>query len=117
MVHAHQALSSMGLESVLHARTMKIRAVFTDHSLFGFNDTASILTNKLLVFFLSDIDNVICVSHTAKENTVLRARLKDPTRVYVVPNAIEAQQFRPMKDINKHNNGHSELKYCRFPLA
>lgn len=88
----------MGLEAVLHARTMKIKAIFTDHSLFGFSDSASILTNKLLVFFLRDIDNVICVSHTAKENTVLRADLKDPARVYVIPNAIVAEQFRPMRD-------------------
>jgi phosphatidylinositol glycan class A protein len=98
LVHAHQALSAIGLEAILHARTMKIKAVFTDHSLFGFNDAASILTNKLLVFFLSDVDNVICVSHTAKENTVLRAGLKDPSRVYVIPNAIVAEQFRPMRD-------------------
>ncbi|UZJ56844.1 hypothetical protein CBS101457_006164 [Exobasidium rhododendri] len=98
MVHSHQALSAMGLEAIMHARTMGIKTVFTDHSLFGFNDTASILTNKLLLFFLSDVDNVICVSHTAKENTVLRAALKDPTRVYVVPNAIVAEQYRPKQD-------------------
>jgi phosphatidylinositol glycan class A protein len=99
LVHSHQALSSMGLEAILHARTMGIKTVFTDHSLFGFNDTASILTNKLLLFFLSDVDNVICVSHTARENTVLRAALKDPSRVYVVPNAIVAEQYRPREDI------------------
>lgn len=43
---------------------MGLRAVFTDHSLFGFADAASILTNKLLKFTLSDVDHVICVSHT-----------------------------------------------------
>ncbi|KAE8266442.1 hypothetical protein A4X09_0g5904 [Tilletia walkeri] len=44
LVHGHQALSSMAHEGILHARSMGIRAVFTDHSLFGFADAASIMT-------------------------------------------------------------------------
>ena len=64
LVHGHQAFSSMCHEAVIHARTMGLKVVFTDHSLFGFEDTSSILTNKLLKFTLSDIDHVICVSHT-----------------------------------------------------
>lgn len=94
VVHGHQALSSMAHEGILHARTMGLRAVFTDHSLFGFSDTASILTNKLLRFALSDIDAVVCVSHTGKENTTLRANL-DPAKVSVIPNAVVAEQFLP----------------------
>jgi phosphatidylinositol N-acetylglucosaminyltransferase subunit A len=43
---------------------MGIRTVFTDHSLFGFDDAASILTNKLLAGTLRNVDAVICVSHT-----------------------------------------------------
>ena len=64
IVHGHASLSSMCHEAILHARTMGLRTVFTDHSLFGFADAASILTNKLLKFTLSDVDHVICVSHT-----------------------------------------------------
>lgn len=94
IVHGHQALSSMAHEGILHARTMGLRTVFTDHSLFGFSDTASILTNKLLRFALSDIDAVVCVSHTGKENTTLRANL-DPRKVSVIPNAVVAEQFAP----------------------
>lgn len=94
LVHAHQALSSMGLESLLHAKSMGLKTVFTDHSLFGFSDAASILTNKLLRFLLSDVDAVVCVSHTAKENTTLRANL-DPCKVSVVPNAVESDSFKP----------------------
>ncbi|KAK0526351.1 Phosphatidylinositol N-acetylglucosaminyltransferase GPI3 subunit [Tilletia horrida] len=94
LVHAHQALSSMAHEGILHARSMGIRAVFTDHSLFGFADAASILTNKLLKFVLSDVEHVVCVSHTGKENTVLRAAL-DPHKVSVIPNAVVASDFRP----------------------
>lgn len=103
IVHGHGSLSSFCMEAILHARTMGLRTVFTDHSLFGFADAASILTNKLLKFTLSDVDHVICVSHTwyfqvlllnntssdlsSKENTVLRASL-DPLMVSVVSKAI-----------------------------
>ncbi|KAG9257516.1 glycosyltransferase family 4 protein [Emericellopsis atlantica] len=94
IVHGHGSLSSLCHEAILHARTMGLRTVFTDHSLFGFADAASILTNKLLKFILSDVDHSICVSHTCKENTVLRASL-DPLMVSVIPNAIVAESFRP----------------------
>ncbi|KAI4087346.1 MAG: hypothetical protein LQ344_006841 [Seirophora lacunosa] len=95
IVHGHASLSSLCHEAVLHARTMGLRTVFTDHSLFGFADAASILTNKLLKFTLSDVDHVICVSHTCKENTVLRASL-DPLMVSVIPNAVVAENFQPL---------------------
>lgn len=94
IVHGHQAPSSMCHEAILHARTMGIRTVFTDHSLFGFADVSSILSNKLLKATLSDIDHVICVSHTSKENTVLRAAL-NPHNVSVVPNAVDTTEFTP----------------------
>ncbi|OZJ02913.1 hypothetical protein BZG36_04934 [Bifiguratus adelaidae] len=119
IVHGHQAFSSMCLEGILHGRTMGLKACFTDHSLFGFADASSILTNKLLKWTLSDIDHVICVSNTrqvcnclsvlfltvflersvpthsiSKENTVLRAAL-NPQHVSVIPNAIVASQFKP----------------------
>ncbi|GFH13038.1 uncharacterized protein HaLaN_08839 [Haematococcus lacustris] len=43
-----KAFSTLGLEACLQARTMGYKVVFTDHSLFGFADAASILMNKLL---------------------------------------------------------------------
>ncbi|KAN0064660.1 Phosphatidylinositol N-acetylglucosaminyltransferase GPI3 subunit [Thecaphora frezii] len=94
IVHGHQALSSMAHEGILHARTLGLKTVFTDHSLFGFADAASILTNKLLRFVLSDVDAVVAVSHTGKENTTLRAHL-DPRKVSVIPNAVVAEHFLP----------------------
>ncbi|KAI5462163.1 hypothetical protein BGZ63DRAFT_423461 [Mariannaea sp. PMI_226] len=94
IVHGHGSLSSLCHEAILHGRTMGLRTVFTDHSLFGFADAASILTNKLLKFILSDVDHSICVSNTCKENTVLRASL-DPLMVSVIPNAVVADNFRP----------------------
>ena len=138
----------------MHAHHMGIRTVFTDHSLFGFNDAASILTNKLLEGMLSHVDAAICVSHTghvdflgfesstnsrihfsSRENTILRSKLApragasvgdigdpsddededdtssigyqdheqvinrkfglDPGRVYVIPNAVVTEKFKP----------------------
>ncbi|OJJ45819.1 hypothetical protein ASPZODRAFT_68585 [Penicilliopsis zonata CBS 506.65] len=102
IVHGHASLSSFCIEGILHARTMGLRTVFTDHSLFGFADAASILTNKLLKFCLSDVDHVICVSHTCKENTVLRASL-DPLMVSVIPNAVVAENFQPLS-YTPHSN-------------
>ena len=59
-----QAFSVLGQEGILHARTLGIRALFTDHSLFGFADGSSIITNKFLELSLADVHHVICVSHT-----------------------------------------------------
>ncbi|KAI9499996.1 Phosphatidylinositol N-acetylglucosaminyltransferase GPI3 subunit [Coemansia spiralis] len=94
IVHGHQAFSTFCHEAILHARSMGLKTVFTDHSLLGFADASGILLNKLLKFTLSDVQHAICVSHTSKENTVLRAAL-DPQQVSVIPNAIIAEQFRP----------------------
>ncbi|KDR68355.1 hypothetical protein GALMADRAFT_256998 [Galerina marginata CBS 339.88] len=106
LIHAHASLSSIGHEGILHSHLMGIRTVFTDHSLFGFDDAASILTNKLMVGTLKNVDAVICVSHTGRENTVLRGQLFEPSKddpkvlevrksVYAIPNALVAEQFKP----------------------
>lgn len=111
-VHGHQAFSSLCHEGLFHASTMNIPCTFTDHSLFGFADASSIFTNKALKFALSGVDNVICVSHTSKENTVLRAAL-DPARVFVIPNAVLSEQFTP--DPSQTSPGHGT--FCCKPLA
>uniref|UniRef100_A0A0W0FI47 phosphatidylinositol N-acetylglucosaminyltransferase n=1 Tax=Moniliophthora roreri TaxID=221103 RepID=A0A0W0FI47_MONRR len=106
LIHAHASLSSLGHEGILHSHLMGVRTVFTDHSLFGFDDAASILTNKLLVGTLKNVDAVICVSHTGRENTVLRGELFEKSEdvppkltvwdnVYVIPNALVAERFQP----------------------
>jgi phosphatidylinositol glycan class A protein len=63
IIHSHASLSSLGHEGILHAHLLGARTVFTDHSLFGFDDAASILTNKLLEGMLRNVDAAICVSH------------------------------------------------------
>nr|XP_002120505.1 phosphatidylinositol N-acetylglucosaminyltransferase subunit A [Ciona intestinalis] len=97
IVHGHSSFSILAHETMFHAKTLGIRTVFTDHSLFGFADTSSIVTNKILELFLTDINFAICVSHTSKENTVLRANL-DPKDVFVIPNAIDPSEFIPREE-------------------
>ncbi|KAJ7016575.1 transferase [Mycena alexandri] len=106
LIHSHASLSSLGHEGILHSHLLGVRSVFTDHSLFGFDDAASILTNKLMAGSLKNVDAVICVSHTGRENTVLRGELfeksdTDPPglsvrdSVYVIPNALVPERFQP----------------------
>jgi phosphatidylinositol glycan class A protein len=97
LVHAHAAFSSLGNEALVTAGILGIRTVFTDHSLFGFADVSAILTNKILRFNLVNVTHVICVSHTARENTVLRSGVP-PDRVAVIPNAIDPCSFQPDAD-------------------
>eukprot|EP01064_Diplonema_japonicum_P030990 TRINITY_DN5408_c0_g1_i1.p1 TRINITY_DN5408_c0_g1~~TRINITY_DN5408_c0_g1_i1.p1 ORF type:complete len:438 (+),score=72.25 TRINITY_DN5408_c0_g1_i1:1336-2649(+) len=94
IVHGHQTTSNMCHEAMFHATTMGIPTVFTDHSLFGFADAASIHINKVLEWSLTNVGQVICVSHTCRENTVLRAKIK-PSKVSVIPNATDPDKFKP----------------------
>ena len=73
---------------------MGLKTVYTDHSLFGFNDAACINVNKILKWTLSDIDHAISVSHTSKENLTLRASL-NPYKISVIPNAVDCSRFKP----------------------
>ncbi|KAK0416022.1 hypothetical protein QR680_012253 [Steinernema hermaphroditum] len=103
LVHGHSTFSTMAHEAMFNAWNMGIRTVFTDHSLFGFADASAILTNKLVLqYSLSNVDKVICVSHTSKENTVLRGGLS-PQKVYVIPNAINTDLFTPDPELFHSN--------------
>ena len=57
-------------------------------------DASAILTNKLFKYNLKNIAQAICVSHTSRENTALRARLP-PHRISVIPNAVDTNVFVP----------------------
>jgi phosphatidylinositol glycan class A protein len=94
IVHGHQTTSNMCHEALFHAGTMGLKVCFTDHSLFGFADAASIHINKVLEWSLRCVDQVICVSNTSRENTVLRAKIA-PDRVSVIPNATDTTAFCP----------------------
>ena len=47
IVHAHQATSAMANEAVTYAAELGLASVYTDHSLFGFDDLASIVLNRV----------------------------------------------------------------------
>ncbi|XP_053295486.1 phosphatidylinositol N-acetylglucosaminyltransferase subunit A isoform X1 [Pleuronectes platessa] len=94
VVHAHSSFSALAHDALFHAKTMGLNTVFTDHSLFGFADISSVLTNKLLTVTLCDTNHIVCVSYTSKENTVLRAAL-NPEIVSVIPNAVDPLDFTP----------------------
>lgn len=47
IVHAHQATSTMANEAVTYAAELGLASVYTDHSLFGFDDIASIILNRV----------------------------------------------------------------------
>ncbi|XP_023708653.1 N-acetylglucosaminyl-phosphatidylinositol biosynthetic protein [Cryptotermes secundus] len=94
IIHGHSAFSALAHEAMVIGRLMGLKTVFTDHSLFGFADASAIITNKLLEMSLADCNHCICVSHTGKENTVLRARVHCG-RVSVIPNAVDTAVFTP----------------------
>jgi len=98
IVHAHQATSALANESIAYAAEMGLASVYTDHSLFGFDDLASVILNRVIKATLSTVNAIICVSHTCRENLIMRANI-DPTIVHAIPNAIDANKFTP--DVTK----------------
>lgn len=102
IVHGHSAFSALAHEAMQIGVLMGIRAIFTDHSLFGFADLSAVVTNKFLQISLAFSNHCICVSHTGKENTVLRACVK-ASNVSVIPNAVSSIQFTP-NPINRASN-------------
>ena len=73
---------------------MGLRTVFTDHSLFGFDDMSSISINKVMKWVLANADAAICVSHANKDNLTLRAAM-NPAQIYVIPNSVDVNKFTP----------------------
>ena len=55
------------------AQALGIRTVFTDHSLFSFDEMAVISINKVMKWVLANVDAAICVSHANRDNLTLRA--------------------------------------------
>jgi phosphatidylinositol N-acetylglucosaminyltransferase subunit A len=94
IVHVHQATSVMANESVVYAAAMGLPSVYTDHSLFQFDDLAGVILNRVLETTLSTLDAAIAVSHACRDNLILRAKL-EPSMVRVVPNAVDPSKFTP----------------------
>ncbi|XP_050505677.1 phosphatidylinositol N-acetylglucosaminyltransferase subunit A isoform X2 [Diabrotica virgifera virgifera] len=102
IIHGHSAFSALAHEALLIGNLMGMKTVFTDHSLFGFADASAVITNKFIHISLSDCNHCICVSHTGKENTVLRAKMES-WRVSVIPNAVDTYSFTPNVDQRSKN--------------
>ncbi|KAI9914331.1 hypothetical protein PsorP6_007355 [Peronosclerospora sorghi] len=96
IVHGHQATSAFMHECLMQAKALgrNLKTVYTDHSLFGFADAASVHLNKIMKVSMSTVDAAIGVSHTCRENLVLRASLR-PEQVATIPNAVDATKFLP----------------------
>ena len=102
IVHAHQATAMMGHACMFHAGTMGIPCVYTDHSLFSFNELLPILLHIFSVFSLQGASHCIAVSHTCRENLCMRAHLQ-PNTVSTIPNAIDPKLFVP--DMSRRGDG------------
>ncbi|VDK85074.1 unnamed protein product [Litomosoides sigmodontis] len=103
IVHGHSTFSTMAHEAMIHAWCLGLRTTFTDHSLFGFADASAILINKLVLqYSLVNVNRVICVSYTSKENTVLRSGVP-ASKVAVIPNAIDTDLFVPDPFLFRNN--------------
>jgi phosphatidylinositol N-acetylglucosaminyltransferase subunit A len=94
IVHVHQATSVMANESVVYAAAMGLPSVYTDHSLFQFDDLAGVILNRVLETTLSTLNAAIAVSHACRDNLILRAKLH-PAMVRVIPNAVDPSKFTP----------------------
>jgi len=101
IVHSHQATSTLANEAVTYAAEMGLASIYTDHSLFGFDDIASVVLNRVQKVTMSTVGAVICVSHTCRDNFILRAKLP-PSTVHVIPNAVDPSKFTP--DTMKRDN-------------
>ena len=100
-VHMVYEFSPLANEALFLSGLLGLRSVFTDHSLFGFADASAIITNTFLKYTLTNTDHCICVSHTGKENTVLRSGVPK-AKVSVIPNAVDSDIFMP--DYEKIDN-------------
>lgn len=106
IVHGHSAFSPMAHEVMFHAKTLGINTVFTDHSLFGFNDIGAMIHNQVVKVSLLQCNHIICVSHVGKENKALQLEVERAERIpiSVIPNAVDTYVFTPdpsQRDPNK----------------
>ncbi len=79
-----------------HGRTMGKHIIYTDHSLFGFDDLACVNINKVIKSYLTDVDQTISVSNIGRDNLMLRAYL-NPSKCNVIPHAVDFTKFTPSK--------------------
>eukprot|EP00804_Cyclotella_cryptica_P003598 CCRYP_002196-RA/>CCRYP_002196-RA protein AED:0.37 eAED:0.37 QI:0/0/0/1/0/0/3/0/120 len=92
----------MANEAVTYVCEMGLASVYMDHLLFGLDDIASIILNRVLKSTLPTVGAAICVSHTCRDNFILRAHML-PSIVHVIPNAVHTSKFIPDLSRQKMN--------------
>lgn len=102
IVHGHQSMSALAVETILHAQTLGLKTVFTEHSLFESGAFENIVVNKLNSIVLSNVDKVICVSYTLKENFIKRIGV-DRGDVHVIPNGVSKRFIKSKIKLRKKN--------------
>ncbi|XP_008653122.1 phosphatidylinositol N-acetylglucosaminyltransferase subunit A isoform X2 [Zea mays] len=88
MTHAY------GNRSGVRYVTNGLKVYYVPWRPFLMQNTLPTLSLTFPIFTLADIDQAICVSHTSKENTVLRSGIS-PEKVFMVPNAVDTAMFTP----------------------
>lgn len=86
---------------MMAAKAYGLKTVFTEHSLFGYNDLTGIHLNKIIKWSFRDLDAAICVSHACKDNFVLRAKVA-PQKAFTIPNAVDSNRFTPDPSIREN---------------
>lgn len=73
---------------------MGLKTIKTEHSNFSFKNLEGTALNKLVKWYLKEVDATIGVSHSCKEHFCLRAKV-DPKMCFVIPNAVDTTKFMP----------------------
>jgi phosphatidylinositol glycan class A protein len=112
LVHCHQCASVTAAECLMHARTMGLHTVYTEHSLYGFGYIHEVNINKVIRSIFCDLDECITVSNILRDNIVLRSMF-NPRNVNVIPNGVDITKFYPENNNenneNHHNHNHNNI--------
>lgn len=92
IVHGHQSMSNLTLEALFHAKTIGLKTVLTEHSLFELGGFEHIIVDRLCSLILKSCDQFITVSNTTKVNFVERTGV-EWNKVSVIQNAIDTNIF------------------------
>lgn len=94
IVHGHQSLSNLCLEGIFHGSNLNLKTILTDHSVFEIGKFERIIVDKLTSFLCKKLDFIICVSETARKNTLQRINLPNE-KSKVISNGIRTELFYP----------------------
>ena len=94
LCHSHLTTSITGAMVLVVAKSMGLKTCMTEHSHFTYNELDFISLNKIIKWYLKDIDAGIAVSHACKDNFSLRAKIS-PAIIYTIPNAVDTEKFQP----------------------